>query len=308
LKWIFREQPVNDFGVDAFVEVTDYWYPKGVVPTGKLLGVQIKSGASYFKEASDDHFVFRGAKKHLDYWLNHAIGVILVIYDKATGTAYWQEVNRLTVILTGKSFKVNIPRKNRLSHSSRQHLAGTAFFKSDQYKVWQMRTSVDEIKLLTKRPLFLYIEIDAIPGTGDYHIALLVSDNAAESFPEILYSGDDGKSNRFEYYFHLFRDKCLTEAINDTLPWADVWIDGKPFADELLKTHLAEQMAAYFPDEKNEEASESAENYSLLELACSLSGTCCLHLELKPNKLSYAFLQVADFLNKEPVVKTRVYI
>ena len=42
LGWIFREQPIVDMGIDAHIEVVD------VNPTGKLLGVQIKTGASHF--------------------------------------------------------------------------------------------------------------------------------------------------------------------------------------------------------------------------------------------------------------------
>ncbi len=34
LKWIFREQPINDFGIDGFVEITKYQ-----MPTGRLFGV-----------------------------------------------------------------------------------------------------------------------------------------------------------------------------------------------------------------------------------------------------------------------------
>ncbi len=44
LKWIFREQPINDFGIDGFVEVTRASInPNYQIPTGKLFGVQIKS-------------------------------------------------------------------------------------------------------------------------------------------------------------------------------------------------------------------------------------------------------------------------
>src|ERR1700748_137604 len=81
VNWRFRDQPVNDFGIDAFAELTDLWKS----PTGQLIGLQIKSGASYFKEATEDHFVYRGSPKHRDYWLNYAIGVVVILYDKRTG-------------------------------------------------------------------------------------------------------------------------------------------------------------------------------------------------------------------------------
>lgn len=39
LKWIFREQTISDWGIDAHVEVTNR-----DEPIGRLLAVQIKSG------------------------------------------------------------------------------------------------------------------------------------------------------------------------------------------------------------------------------------------------------------------------
>ena len=36
---IFREQPTDDYGIDAQIEIVEDNYP-----TGKLIGVQIKSG------------------------------------------------------------------------------------------------------------------------------------------------------------------------------------------------------------------------------------------------------------------------
>ena len=51
-EWIFREQPINDFGVDAFVEITKKSHPinKDIVPSGRIIGLQIKSGERFFKE------------------------------------------------------------------------------------------------------------------------------------------------------------------------------------------------------------------------------------------------------------------
>ncbi|SRR5260370_577763 len=61
LGWFFREQTQSDWGIDAHVEVAD-----DEKPLGKLFGVQIKSGASYFKE-SGDHHVFHGRMRHSGY-------------------------------------------------------------------------------------------------------------------------------------------------------------------------------------------------------------------------------------------------
>ena len=45
LGWLFREQPTEDYGIDANAEVVDY-----EEVSGKLLAIQIKGGKSWFKE------------------------------------------------------------------------------------------------------------------------------------------------------------------------------------------------------------------------------------------------------------------
>lgn len=49
LDWLFREQPTEDYGIDAHVEVVD-----GEMVQGRLLALQIKSGDSWFREIGPD--------------------------------------------------------------------------------------------------------------------------------------------------------------------------------------------------------------------------------------------------------------
>jgi Domain of unknown function (DUF4365) len=50
LDWLFREQPSEDYGIDAQVEIVeDEVAVEDEIVTGKLLGFQIKGGASWFK-------------------------------------------------------------------------------------------------------------------------------------------------------------------------------------------------------------------------------------------------------------------
>ena len=45
LGFMFREQPIGDYGIDAIIETKDNNYL-----SGKLIAVQIKSGDSYFSK------------------------------------------------------------------------------------------------------------------------------------------------------------------------------------------------------------------------------------------------------------------
>ena len=51
--WMFREQPINDIGIDAHMEFVEDDKPR------QLLALQIKSGSSWFKEKKDDCIIFR---------------------------------------------------------------------------------------------------------------------------------------------------------------------------------------------------------------------------------------------------------
>ena len=310
LGWIFREQPINDFGIDGFVEITRVSLNlKDLIPTGKLIGVQVKSGKSFFKEVKDDHFVFRGSKKHLQYWLNHSIPFVLIIYDKETHSAYWEEVNESTVLLANNSFKVNISKINLLNSENKEHLTSIGFFKHRyEYRFWQLQSSIEEINLLIKKQLFLYVEIDSIPKSDDYHITLLLADENCENASKIIYRHYDDSPNRFYYHFYLSKDKSLKEAINDTLPWADLFIDEVDFFDEVLTEQMANEILRFDQDEFIQDVLELKGKNLFLTLACYLTGSCCFRLELKANDLAYNFLAINEFLSKEPIVKPRIFI
>ncbi|MGY3854393.1 DUF4365 domain-containing protein [Aeromonas aquatilis] len=102
--YIFREQPIVDCGIDAHVELVDE-----NLASGRLIALQIKSGASWFKETTKDGYVYRGEMEHLEYWLNHSLPVLIVLCDIDNNIAYWQAITKHTISYTGKAWKVIIP-------------------------------------------------------------------------------------------------------------------------------------------------------------------------------------------------------
>jgi predicted RNA-binding Zn-ribbon protein involved in translation (DUF1610 family) len=108
LGWLLRPQEV-DYGIDAIIEVVI-----DGLPTGKMIAAQIKSGPSYFKEANEIAITFRGKLAHLDYWLNHDLPVIVVLYDPKDRVAYWQSVTPSHIIRTPAAWKMSIPRNQQL--------------------------------------------------------------------------------------------------------------------------------------------------------------------------------------------------
>src|SRR5467141_813356 len=87
--WLFREQPLVDFGIDAQVEIVE-----GDKPVGRLIALQIKSGPSYFAHKRGAKYKFYGRKEHLEYWLRHCLPVFLVLHNPNDGMLLWQRVER----------------------------------------------------------------------------------------------------------------------------------------------------------------------------------------------------------------------
>jgi|GEM_PF-1832159 len=117
LDWIFRPQPLRDIGIDAQIEFFENSENKA-----EMLALQIKSGKSWFKESSEQGVVFRGDSRHLEYWQNYPLPVIIVLYNECTNTAYWQVVREEKVIPTGKGWKMIIPFNQKLERSSQDAL------------------------------------------------------------------------------------------------------------------------------------------------------------------------------------------
>src|SRR5258708_29082347 len=110
--WLFREQTVSDYGIDAQVEVVE-----NNEPTGKLIALQIKTGASYFRPKGDD-FVFYGELRHLEYWTRHSLPMFLVLHDPEKKLTLWQKVERPLAHVTDKGWAILAPAGNVLNTST----------------------------------------------------------------------------------------------------------------------------------------------------------------------------------------------
>lgn len=113
IRWIFREQPIEDYGIDAHVEIVENGNA-----TGELIALQIKSGPSWFKEKNKNSITFRDSFAHFNYWLKYSIPVIIVLYNPENEVAYWQVVTKHSVTKTKKGYKLKIPQCQRIDESS----------------------------------------------------------------------------------------------------------------------------------------------------------------------------------------------
>jgi hypothetical protein len=117
LGWIFREQSIADWGIDAHVEVA-----KEGGPIGRLLALQIKSGKAFFRKKTGN-IVFHGTRRHLQYWINHSLPVVIVLHNPETDETLWQRVNFEDVKYQSyDNWSIEIPRTSVLDATARGQL------------------------------------------------------------------------------------------------------------------------------------------------------------------------------------------
>src|SRR5690349_4413096 len=122
LGWLFRAQPTEDYGIDAHAEVVD-----GEDVRGRLLALQIKGGVSWFGEPCPGGWWFRPAGKHVQYWTNHSLPVVVVLYHPETGRCHWQLVSQKTLVATSTGgWKLRVPAVNVLDATARATLQEAA--------------------------------------------------------------------------------------------------------------------------------------------------------------------------------------
>ncbi len=127
--WIEREQYVADQGIDTQVEIVENGNP-----TGLLYCLQVKTGKSYINKTKDS-ITYYPEKRHVDYWLNHSLPVILVVCDLESDTKYWDFVTRQNVVKTNKGWKIDIPPENQLDDDKSIDKIRNFYFSNDNFTI-----------------------------------------------------------------------------------------------------------------------------------------------------------------------------
>jgi hypothetical protein len=100
LKWIFRELPVVDVGIDAIIEESENGNP-----TGKFIAAQIKTGKGNFY-ISDKSIIYYASRVHYYYWLNLNIPIIIIAHFPDEEETYWEHIQESTFRKTKKNGKL----------------------------------------------------------------------------------------------------------------------------------------------------------------------------------------------------------
>ena len=207
--FMFREQPIGDYGIDAIIETRDDKYL-----SGKLIAVQIKSGDSYFKEQKDNCVIYRGDIKHYYYWLNHSLPVIIVLSSPTTGELIWECVNKQTAKRCQEGWKISISRKQTIP-TSKEMLYDLANKQSEFTSRWTSLVLAKEwmLHINKKGSLILEVEewINKSSGRGTFRLK-----SECEK---------EGEKILFEREILGFGVRGYESVIQELFPWANIEID-----------------------------------------------------------------------------------
>ena len=77
-------------GFDAQIELCH----RPEVPSGFVVGVQVKAGESYVRNETESTFTFYPSIEDLQYWRSYALPIYLVVYHPARDVAYWLNIKK----------------------------------------------------------------------------------------------------------------------------------------------------------------------------------------------------------------------
>jgi hypothetical protein len=182
LNWMFRENHLeNDFGIDAYIDIIS---ELGQV-TGKSIALQIKTGESYFEEKNNTGWIYRGELKHLNYYLNQDIPVVILIVNVSIKKAFWCLCDGSKTENAGQNWKITIPFYQELNRNSKvvleKYISPVIDYASQLEEFW----NVNKMLQNHNRIVFIVDRPSIENGTCD---KLLEGLKRLEANPELLLS------------------------------------------------------------------------------------------------------------------------
>lgn len=295
--WMFREQPIDDIGIDAHMEIVE----KSGKPR-QLLAVQIKSGASWFREQKEKHVIFRDInERQYNYWTTNTLPCIVVLYNPITEECIWQKLTKETIGRTmkgkGKGFFVKVPIDQIfLNDISQERLLSFT----------NLPEHITNYNFLLSQKVFMQIINQG--GEIKLHSTEWINKSSGRGETELIV--DDGETVKKYPYPYWFPFTSYTKVFPKVFPWADFSAD-EDFYEFEDEANWREYHCYY--DKEDDEwlvVGDTFEDYkkSLSPMRSIVhSGEVAEYmLILKLNDLGKSFLLVDDFVSrKQPYVNVR---
>lgn len=218
-EWMFREQPVDDIGIDAHMEIVE-----GSGKPKQLLALQIKSGTSWFSEQKDNHVIFRDInERQFNYWTTNSLPCIIVLFNPDNEVCIWQKLTKETIERTkngeGKGFFVRVP-------------ISQVFIDTKSQEKLLLFTNLPEhvinYNFLLSQKTFM--NIIKCGGTIKLHSTEWIHKSSGRGATELIV--DDGITIKKYPYPYWFPFTPYTMVFPKLFPWADFSADEDFFEDE----------------------------------------------------------------------------
>jgi hypothetical protein len=224
LQWIYRLQIKNDYGIDAHIETT-----RGRDALGRLIGLQIKTGPKWFKEPVEDGWTFRPEPRHVKYWLNHSLPVLVVLVDLEKKAAWWARVSEDAVESTRKGLKMVVPSDQLLGAKSVPALESLADADPYVLKLRALQTSRSLMELLADGgTITVEVEEWVNKTSGRAEVKLVAMDD----------SGDVVATRLWPWVIRPFADYAAE--LPRLFPWADLAVDEETYEEALRDEYQLE--------------------------------------------------------------------
>jgi len=136
--WILRRtHQEHDFGIDGHVDIVT---AHGEV-IGRQFAVQVKHGTSYFEGESTTLIPFRGELRHLNYYMNYPVPVVILLVRPGSSEIFWALVDPFKTRRSGEHWILDVPKTQQLTVDAREALediAGPSYDHSEALqKYWR---------------------------------------------------------------------------------------------------------------------------------------------------------------------------
>jgi len=293
--WLFREQPLHDYGIDAQVEIVI-----DNKATGALIAIQVKSGKSYFSESTETAFIYRTDDKHIDYWIKHCLPVIVVLYDPDQDILYWEAISKDSIQCTGKCWKITIPKNKQLTEKSLPELCKLTQPPPYIQKLNKLRLDKYWIELVAQEES-VYVEFEDWIHKSLPRINIRISCDSRDDVEEQSWPTIYGVGLSFE------------EILSYAIPWADFEVDEEAYKEFMESIWYSECYMGYDKEDGSEYFTEPFETWyeppSEKIVPVSENGeTQGYRLLLKLNEIGKSFVVLNNFLEHKDKWQERIFM
>ncbi len=291
LVWYFRALGEPDKGIDAIVELSDAQH----IPDGRLIALQVKGGISYFsRPRGDDGWMITIKRRHVVYWSEHSLSVVILIHDPTDNVIYWEPFVATSVETSPLGApRLLVHKNNRLVAQARDRLTMIA---EQSVSAAVRRRASGKIVLGVPDPSW----IDA--ALAD-HVRLHIEmhDDNGASLLSLRMRTTGTEDDRVEWRYRLSSDPTRRKTeLEQLFPWADISRASEDTRPEDAYEYVAQVGRWDAEDEDYAFATTFAQwlvplNNSLAPYATSPDGdTSYFLLRLDPNDVGLGVLSAAE--------------